>query len=259
MSKNREVHTLLSVACRIGQLMLENGAETYRVEQTIGIVCKTYKYKNCESSVIPTTITLSITTKDNETYSMIKRINSRTVNLHKVSLINDLSRRITTEKISLTDLNKLLDHLDNSPKYSTKTTSFFTALASAAFCLLFGGNFRDFFITFFIGFFLSYCSVYLSLMEVNGFFVNITIGFLASILALFSIKLGLGVHQDKIVIGSIMLLLPGISITNAIRDIIAGDLVSGMSRTVEAFLCAVAIALGTGVGFNIWLTFIGGI
>ena len=260
MDKNKkEISELIKVACRMGQLMLENGGETYRVEQMICIMCTTYNYPKTESFVTPTGIMISITNDNNETISLVKRIHSRTVDLTKVSLVNDLSRKIASEKISISKINKLLDSIDSTPKYDNKTTSFFTALASSAFCSLFGGGLRDFLVTFVIGFILNYFSIYLNKLEVNGFFVNISSGCLASLLALLSIKLRLGINQDAIVIGSIMLLLPGITITNAIRDIIAGDLVSGISRTIEAFLAAIAIAIGTGFSFNIWLTLFGGL
>ncbi|SHK03853.1 Uncharacterized membrane protein YjjP, DUF1212 family [Hathewaya proteolytica DSM 3090] len=259
MTKNDEVQSLLRVVCKLGQLMLENGAETYRVEQTINIVSKSYNYTQCESSVIPSTISVSITSSNGETFTMIKRIRSRTVNLNKISLVNDLSRKIVTEKISISELNKQLDKIDQSPQYSKLSSTFFTALASASFCLLFGGNYKDFFVTFVLGNLLSLCTSYLNSMDVNGFFVNIVAGFLTSFLGMIAVNIGLGSQHDKIVIGSIMLLLPGIAITNAIRDIIAGDLVSGMSRSIEAMLAAISIALGTGIGFNIGIRLLGGL
>lgn len=259
MAKNTEVQKLLKTVCKLGQLMLENGAETYRVEQTIIIVCNAYNYPECESSVIPSTISVSITTIANETFTMIKRIKSRTVNLNKIALINDLSRKICCEKLTLLEFKKRLIKIANSPHYTKFTTTFFTALASAAFCVLFGGNYKDFLVSFIIGYILSICTTYLNSMDVNDFFVNIFAGFLASFLALFSVKIGIGFQQDKIIIGSIMLLLPGIAITNAIRDIISGDIVSGMSRSIEALLAAVSIAIGTGIGFNVGIKILGGL
>ncbi|WP_243129165.1 threonine/serine ThrE exporter family protein [Hathewaya massiliensis] len=260
MDKNKkEIYELINIACRMGQIILENGGETYRVEQTINIVCKAYNYKNTESFVTPTGIMISITDDNDETISLIKRINSRTVNLSKVSMINDLSRKIGSGQIPISKLKTMLNDIDNSPNYAQHTKAFFTALASGAFCVLFGGGFRDFLVSFIVGFLLNYLGIYLSKIEVNTFFINAFSGFLASIFAIIAVKYGLGANEDKIIIGSIMLLLPGISITNAIRDIIAGDLVSGISRTIEAFLNAIAIALGTGVGFNFWISFFGGL
>lgn len=83
-------------------------------------------------------------------------------------------------------------------------------------------------------------------------------GIIASLFALLSVHFGLASHLDKIIIGSIMLLVPGIAITNAIRDTIAGDLLAGVSRALEAFLIAIAIAIGTGSIIKIWTMLFGG-
>ncbi len=51
-------------------------------------------------------------------------------------------------------------------------------------------------------------------------------------------------HADKVLIGIIMLLIPGIMLTNSIRDILLGDIISGSLRLVEAILMAATLALG---------------
>ena len=55
-----------------------------------------------------------------------------------------------------------------------------------------------------------------------------------------------GADADIVIIGALMLLVPGLLFTNAMRDIINGDTNSGMNRIIQVFLIAVAIALGTG-------------
>ena len=82
---------------------------------------------------------------------------------------------------------------------------------------------------------------------------------MAAILAIIAVHFKLGFHVDKIIIGSIMLLVPGLAITNAIRDTIAGDLLAGISRAVEAFLIAIAIAIGSGIVLRLCFVYYGGI
>ena len=53
-----------------------------------------------------------------------------------------------------------------------------------------------------------------------------------------------GLNQDKIIIGDIMLLIPGLMSTNAIRDVLIGDTLSGIIRLIAALLLAAALALG---------------
>ncbi|KOC31220.1 threonine/serine exporter family protein, partial [Clostridium botulinum] len=111
------------------------------------------------------------------------------------------------------------------------------------------------FVSLFIGAIIKFICILLNSIKINEFFINSLGGAIASLLAIISINLNIGQNKDKIIIGSIMLLVPGLVITNAIRDTLAGDLVSGISRTVEAFFIAVAIATGSGIIIKLWFYF----
>ena len=90
-------------------------------------------------------------------------------------------------------------------------------------------------------------------MRISDFFMNIVGGAFAAGMAIASIQLGLGNHQDLIIIGAIMLLVPGVTIVNAIRDTIAGDLVAGIARGADAFISAAGISVGVGIALQAWL------
>lgn len=252
------IDDIIHVASEAGKIILENGGETYRVEQTITMICKSYGISSTESFVTPTGIIVSITNSENKTISLVRRIDSRTVNLRKVAMINDLSRKLVSTPLSMTEIKKEINHINTIPPYSQITTTFFTASSSGFFTLLFGGNYKDFFVAFIIGALINYLSRYLDKLEVNSFLKNMLGGALAATIALIASALGLVGSMNTIIIGSIMILVPGISITNAIRDTIAGDLVSGVSRSVEALFVAIAIAAGTSIVFKIWVLLFGG-
>jgi uncharacterized membrane protein YjjP (DUF1212 family) len=95
----------------------------------------------------------------------------------------------------------------------------------------------------------------MSKVRFNEFFTYILGGVIAALLSLLAVDLGLALHADKVIIGSIMILVPGIAIVNGIRDMIMGDLVAGISRIVEAFFIAVAIAAGSGIVLSLFHTF----
>lgn len=249
---------IIHIAAEAGKIILENGGETYRVEQTIAMICKSYGIPRTESFVTPTGIMISITNSENQTISLIRRINSRTVNLSKVSMINNLSREIATTPMSMVDIRKKIDYINNLPPYSKKKTTFFSACSAGFFTLIFGGNYKDFFVAFIIGALINCLSSFLDKLDVNSFLKNMLGGSLAASIALLATSIGLGSNMDTIIIGSIMLLVPGIAITNAIRDTIAGDLVSGISRSVEALFIAIAIAAGTSIVFKLWVMLFGG-
>ncbi len=249
---------IIHIAAEAGKIILENGGETYRVEETITMICSSYGIPRTESFVTPTGIMISITNSENQTISLIRRISSRTVNLHKVSMINNLSREIASNPLSMMDIREKIEYINNLPPYSQKTTTFFSACSAGFFTLLFGGIYKDFFVAFIIGALINCLSGFLDKLNVNSFLKNMLGGALAAFIALLATSLGLGGNMDIIIIGSIMLLVPGIAITNAIRDTLAGDLVSGISRSVEALFIAMAIAAGTSVVFKIWFLLFGG-
>lgn len=252
------IDDIIHVAAEAGKIILENGGETYRVEQTISMICKSYGIPVTESFVMPTGIMVSITNSENRTISLVKRINTRTVNLRKVSMINNLSREIVLKPLSMADMRKQIAYIDSIPPYSQSTTTFFAALCSGSFTLLFGGNYKDFLVSLLIGALINFLSGTLDKLEVNGFIKNMFGGALAALIALIAASLNFAGNMDTIIIGSIMILVPGISITNAIRDTIAGDLVSGLSRSIDALFTAMAIAAGTSIVFKVWVLFSGG-
>lgn len=254
-----EINKILHLAIDAGKIMLESGAETYRVEETILRICESYYLNFADTFVTPTVIMLSVTDKDNQTISLIKRIKSRSVDLEKISEINDLSRKINSTSMSIEGFKAELNNINQIKRYPILLILFFSCLGAGTFTLLYGGNINDFMIAFIIGGILSMVVSILNKFDINDFFINALCGSITALIALISVHFKIGSHVDKIIIGSIMLLVPGLAITNAIRDTIAGDLLAGISRALEAFLIAAGIAVGTGIILKLWLNYIGGI
>lgn len=250
---------ILHIAAEAGRIILQSGGETYRVEETILRICYAFDVKQADSFVTPTGIMLSITDENDKTISLVKRISIRTVNLEKISKVNDLSRAIDTKSLSLEYVEKKLKEIDFIQGYNDKALLIASSFSAGFFSLLFGGTFRDFFVSLFIGFIIKIMSIALNNIRINEFFINSLGGAIAALIALVSVHLNLGQNEDKIIIGSIMLLAPGLIITNAIRDTIAGDLLSGISRAVEAIFVAIAVAVGTGIVMKLWFLLFGGI
>lgn len=253
-----DIYKVIHVATEAGKIMLENGGETYRVEETIVRICNAYHIKNSDSFVTQTGIMISATNEYEQSISIVRRIKKRTVDLSKIASINSLSRSIASNGLTLQSVEDELARIDRGKKYSDLTTIFFSCIASGFFTLLFGGNFFDFLVSFLIGGIIKCTTILLSKYNVNDFFINVLGGAIAAMIALIFATIGFASHVDKIIIGSIMLLAPGLAITNAIRDTIAGDLLAGISRAVEAFLIAIAIATGTGIVLKIWFINFGG-
>lgn len=246
-----DLNKLITVSTFAGQILLESGAETYRVEETISRICIAYGAHTADSFVIPTGIMVTVTYYD-EVATIVKRITSRGVDLNKINAVNDLSRRIQTESIELYDFNKNIMIISNAPRYSNLITLIFSAIAAGCFAIMFGGNFKDFFAASLIGGVIKIVTIIFQKLNINEFFVNSFCGGLCALLATLFLNLSLCSNLDKTIIGSIMLLVPGLTITNAIRDTIAGDFLSGITKASEAFLIAVSIAVGTGAILSIF-------
>ena len=253
-----EINEILEVANYAGKIMLESGAEAYRVEETMNRICISLGVESASSYATPTVIISSVS-HNKSIKSLVERISNRSVNMQKIDKVNDLARKISTDNITLEELRKKLKEIDEEKRYSNKTTILFSALGAFAFVFLFGGSLRDAIAAFLIGLAVKFISIKCDNIGMNSFFnTSISAGILA-LLAIISIKINLANDMDKVIIGSLMLLVPGLAITNAIRDIVAGDLVSGLVRTAEAFLTAIAVAIGTGIVLSFWISVFGGI
>lgn len=248
----KDVKKLLILAIRAGSIMLENGAETYRVEDTIIRMCKSRKnIKYVEAFVTPTGIFVSLEYND-EVMTYLKRIKTIKIDLNKIDLINNFSRHFVSSNLSISQGVKELNKINNVNSYNTCTKILFGSVAAAFFSILFGGTILDLFSTFLVSIIVLVITTKLSDSSITFFINNFCGAAIASILSIVFVKMGLGENIDKIIIGSIMTLVPGVSITNAIRDSMSGDFISGLSRGMEAFVTALAIAFGVGLVLNIY-------
>lgn len=247
----KDVQKLSSLALFAAKIMLSNGAETYRVEDTMNRMCSSKKdIQEVDSFVTQTGIFLTLE-YDGEVFTYFKRVRSADINLNLINLVNHFSRQFVNKDISLEEGMKTLEEINNIPGYPKYLKIFAGSYVSGFFSLMFGGTHRDFL--------ASALASFLSLLVLDKlskfnltFFIDRFIGaFLTSLFASFAVNLGIGVHLDKIIIGSIMYLLPGVSITNSIRDTMSGDSLSGLSKGMEAILSALAIAFGVGVVLNL--------
>lgn len=243
---------LMDTAMLAGKMMLENGAETYRVEDTMHHILKTSHLEVVEILVVLTGITASISGKDVAPVTLIQGIEKRGTNLSVIEQVNQISRKYCGGEIDLTDAYEQLQKVE-SVLYP-RGIAFFVPLAVAVgFTISFGGSIYDVLATVLIGLVLSAVIEGSKLTGIDGLFLDIATSFSVGVMAVI-VKLMMGdfINLDTVVIGSIMPLVPGVAITNAVRDTLQGDYISGCARILEAFLKAAAIALGVGVAFAIF-------
>jgi uncharacterized membrane protein YjjP (DUF1212 family) len=248
-----ETYQIMEVCLLAGKIMLQCGAETYRVEDTMMRMAAAFGIIETHSYVTPTGIIFSAEGEE-PTKTKLIRIVERSTDLKKVAMVNGISRQISAGNLSLQEsLEKLREIQAHNMAFPLMLQVVAAAIASGCFLIMFNGNWNDF-----IAAMVSGGVGYLGFISFHRFVpVKFFSEFLASLiiglLSIFFVKIGVGHQLDKIIIGSVMSLVPGLLITNAVRDLMAGHLVSGLSKGAEAFLTAFAI----GSGIAVVLTFTG--
>lgn len=254
-----ELNRLAFIAGEAGRIMLESGAETYRVEETIVRICHAYNIRFADSFVTPTGIMFTLVDYENNNISIIRRIKKRTIDIDKICRINDLSRNLKTLNYDEEMFLSKLKEIDNTKRYNSATTLFCASIGAGFFASILGGSPKDFICAAFIGLCIKFVTEKLLENNLNGFFTNIIGGVITGIIALIMNRYSLLNNLDTVIVGAIMLLVPGLAVTNAIRDTIGGDVVSGLSRGLEAIFVAISIAIGVGFVLNSWIHIFGGL
>lgn len=250
MTESPSTNRILHLASKAGQIVLESGGETYRVQETISRIGMALGMKEAESFVVPTGIHISFTDVRDNTLSLVRRITRRTIDLNRVLRVNNLARRIERGGMLLADIEAELSSIDASRGYGPFLQIMAGAVVAAFFARLFGGGWPDFFTAFVAGAAVRASGFFLA-RHLNDFSLSAAGGALAALFALAAVHLRFTSTPDNIIIGVIMLLVPGIAIVNAVRDTLSGDLMAGASRAVEAFVIAVGIAVGAAVVLKI--------
>lgn len=240
---------IMEVCLLAGKVMLQSGAETYRVEDTMNRIARACAIFEAHSYVTPTGIFLSIQGESREAeQTKFLRISERLIDLNKIVLVNDISRKISKGDISLNEAYQRLREIEKAkPLYSTWLQIIAAAIASGFFSMMYGGSWIDLRSALFAGGIGYFVYLNASKMVEAKFFAEVLSSFIIGIIAYFLYHLGWNAHVDKVIIGSVMSLVPGVLITNAVRDLMAGDLVSGLARGAEAFFTALAVGTGIAV------------
>lgn len=249
MSNEEKEERIVDIACSLGKLILKNGGETYRVEETIKRTLVHYGMNGNSFATLDTVIT-SIDFAGRK-YSKVERIEARNINLDKVDKLNDIARNLG--KYSLEEVKEKIDEIDKEEHMTFFKKIFGNILVGGAFAILFKGNFKDSLVAILSTFVLACVDRLTIHLHLNVFFINFIGGAISTIISLLFFKVGYIEDISISIISALMLLVPGISFTNSIRDIIAGDFISGLSRGIEAVTTGIALAAGSGVILSIFL------
>lgn len=244
---------IFKTALLAGEIMLRNGAETYRVEDTINRILKTTKFTVIESYVTPTGLFATLDDPSIDSITMVRRVGQRTIHMGKVEKVNNVSREYVSGQITVYEAYARLLVIKDLEPYSRFIHILCYGIIAACFTVVFGGTPRDFITSLIIGLFLGVLHKWMESRQISKFINDIISSGIVGLLSIsFTQYLPIGTDIDTIIIGCIMPLVPGLAITNAIRDTLEGDLVSGLARALEAFIIAISIAVGIAISLSLF-------
>ncbi|EJO5348358.1 threonine/serine exporter family protein [Clostridium botulinum] len=251
-----EPKQVLEISLSVGKMLLSNGAESYRVEETIERICRSYNFKS-ECMVTAKGVLLSVIDDDNnEKVTSLKKIKSRGVDLARIERLNSFSRSLQENPVPYDEAKEILKEIDSLPFFSFPIRIIAAGMTSFVYSLFFKGTIYDAIVSTFISMGIYYMLEKVSKVGFFQFFQFFFSGFIIGILSLVAENIFPLVSRANVITGGIMILVPGVPLTNGIKDIIYDDFMSGIVKFGEAMLvvtamgAGIATALTVGVGVN---------
>ncbi|EEV20786.1 hypothetical protein HMPREF1222_01767 [Treponema vincentii F0403] len=235
---------VMQIALYAGELLIRNGAEMYRAEETIMRISEAGGIHDITPFVTPTI--LFIANGDGENVLYTRNIKKRSNNIAKITLVSDFSRKFETGHIDISEAMDCLRQIDEYKGYPYRFLLFATGIGCGVFAVLVGGKFGDFVAAFFASYIAVFISDKIMARSRTVFTGNFVASMFVGVISILSFEIKLVDNLDNIIVGAALALVPGVAFTAGIRDFISGDLLSGIARIGEAVLVAIAIAFGVG-------------
>lgn len=248
--KDNFTEYLLCLALDVGEGMLRNGAEISRVEDTVERICRAYGAVHVEVFTIISMINAAVRMPDGSYSSQLRRVKATGTNLTTLERLNALSREICTSHIPLDELDSRIHEIKGTNPYPNWVIVLASASVACGFAFFFGGTILDALIALVAGAAVALIDI-MPTKRLNGMAKTVISSFVIAMMAGIGVKLGIGDNGGTIIMGTIMLLVPGVSFGTAMRDLLCGDLIAGTLRTLQAVLLALMIAFGYMLAFEV--------
>ncbi len=256
MIETDDTAQVLEVASIAGHILLENGAEISRVEDTMERISSHYGVDSGHFFVLSNGI---FTTGGLGRYANVEFIPIRGIQLSKVVEVNNLSYDIAAGKYTLPQARSRLEAIRDGAGKPDWEQIAGSAFGAAGFCAVFGGGFLDCAAAFVVGLLLYVFSIFVSGPHLSKIVGGVSNALVATLLCLASYRAGFGESLSNIIIGAIMPLIPGVPFVNGVRDLANSDYIAGITRLTDAMLGFICIALGVSIGFLLDGALFGGI
>jgi uncharacterized membrane protein YjjP (DUF1212 family) len=234
--------------------MLVSGAEVHRVEDSLDRILHAMGACRVDVFIITSSMVVTVHTENGDTLTQTRRIKDTGIDYDRLHKLNALSRKICSERLNAEEIEDALGRIAEARQYPRWLIVVCYSLIAGAFTLFFGGNLIEASVSLFVGLVVSFVVFACDMTVKNKIFTKFMSSLVATALAIAAFFIGIIPDIDKVIIGNIMTLVPGIGLTNAIRDLFVGDSIAGILRTIEACLIALAIT----AGYFVSIFFLGG-
>lgn len=245
--KTVDMKAVLSLALDVGKSMVRCGAEINRVEETVIRICHAYGIKRTEVFSVISMTTATVFDEKGNMETQTRRILTRSVNFRRLENLNALSRKICATTPDVDEARKELEVICIESKKFDIFNCLGYVVGAMGFTVFFGGSLYDSLASAPIAVVLYLINLYVKSNGVNKLFFTAVSSAFAGFAAITSVHFGFGHDADMIMIGDIMLLIPGLMLINSVREMLCGDLMSGLLRLLESIVVALAIACGFAV------------
>lgn len=240
---------LLDIILNIAYDLLVSGSEVGRVEQKIEKMCRAYEMEEVEVFIITSSIIVSVKDKESRLFTQTKRIREYRTDFYRIYLLEQLAKEIEQKALEINQIEKAREDVENRVTTEHKKDGQYNQYLlfsgiSMVFTLFFGGSIFDGIASFICGFFIQLSMNILKKIVTNRFMFNLVTSATGAFMAWLFCQLQFPISIDYVNIGNIMLLIPGLATVNAIKDLVSGELITGLLRLADALIQAVAVAFG---------------
>jgi uncharacterized membrane protein YjjP (DUF1212 family) len=238
-----DMSEIIDVALFAGQLLLQYGAETARIEETVHRIGTALGCDWMDVLISPNAI-IATTVSGSEFRTKVRRVVTLSVNMATVAAVNDLSRAVEAGTINREQARTELARISRLPRYNHWLVALMVGLACASYSRLFGGDWYAFGISFGAASIATMLRQLLMLRHFNTQLIVVATAFVAGLLASLAVRSGLSATPGPALSAAVILLVPGVHMINAVEDLIKGHVMTGVARGVIAALIIAGIALG---------------
>ncbi|MBQ2545301.1 MAG: threonine/serine exporter family protein [Clostridia bacterium] len=246
-----EAEEFLDLAVTLGYRLLSEGAEISRVEEAVTRLMQAYGVPG-DVFAIPSSLIVTVCPEGSEPVTWLRRIAPHGTDVDGLERTYSLARALCAEVPPVKEAKRRLDEIGKVDlRYPVPVLYLAYFLAASAFAVFFGGTLSDGLLAGVLGVFTGAFLRLLTRLRVNAFFQTMTASFLIAVVSQTLTHFHVIRYADATAIGALMLLVPGMMMTDSMRDIIYGDTLSGINKFVQVVLTAAALLLGTGTALRL--------